>query len=468
MTELLGVNDGEIDFGYNNNSHTIFIYDTALGGAGYSPLFREYKDSILRMAYDALRQCDCERACTKCLIDRRSQWYLNYLNRQKALDWLQMELKSRTAPESIITLVPDATSVTTDFATELYQLSRNKDIRSMSFFINSNYSEWQVSEFPYNRLLNELIVSGVDTTFILDKPIDFTGCESAERATLLSALFRYKFGYYTDALPNTLSPVLTVTFNDGKTKTYFGENVSTSLSDSWGRGDIYSTMNGRQIEFNTINVVDLVQSVSEGDGSIMFDLRLNKDCAINTLFDTLINNKTDKWAGIRNTLHGKTVLIEYSDRYLYTPLGCMLLAHFISSLKQDFGINITSINISVTKPTSNDSIFRDSTKICENFRSSDSRNSFIEDAIEEVVGIKPIVNDNGFIHHERCLTVKTNSMELCIRPDAGIAYGWKPDGRDNIDCTDEDFRYNWDLEMDLYNQRKRYDGILYTISFNNI
>ena len=220
--------------------------------------------------------------------------------------------------------------------------------------------------------------------------------------------------------------------------------------------------------FNTINVVDLVQSVSEGDGSIMFDLRLNKDCAINTLFDTLINNKTDKWAGIRNTLHGKTVLIEYSDRYLYTPLGCMLLAHFISSLKQDFGINITSINISVTKPTSNDSIFRDSTKICENFRSSDSRNSFIEDAIEEVVGIKPIVNDNGFIHHERCLTVKTNSMELCIRPDAGIAYGWKPDGRDNIDCTDEDFRYNWDLEMELYNQRKRYDGILYTISFNNI
>ena len=146
----------------------------------------------------------------------------------------------------------------------------------------------------------------------------------------------------------------------------------------------------------------------------------------------------------------------------------MLLAHFISSLKQDFGINITSISIAVTKPTSNDSIFRDSTKICENFRSSDSRNSFIEDAIKEIVGIKPIVNDNGFIHHERCLTVKTNSMELCIRPDAGIAYGWKPDGRDNIDCTDEDFRYNWDLEIDLYNQRKRYDGILYTISFNNI
>lgn len=47
LTELLGVNDGEIDFGYNEASHSIFIYDTALGGAGYSPLFREYKDKVL-------------------------------------------------------------------------------------------------------------------------------------------------------------------------------------------------------------------------------------------------------------------------------------------------------------------------------------------------------------------------------------------------------------------------------------
>ena len=46
LQELLGVNDGEIDFGYNSNSHTIFIYDTALGGAGYSPLLREYKDVL--------------------------------------------------------------------------------------------------------------------------------------------------------------------------------------------------------------------------------------------------------------------------------------------------------------------------------------------------------------------------------------------------------------------------------------
>lgn len=83
LTELLGVNDGEIEFGYDNINHSIFIYDTALGGSGYSTLFREYKDTVLDMAYKALKSCDCERACTKCLIDRRSQWYLNYLSQAK-------------------------------------------------------------------------------------------------------------------------------------------------------------------------------------------------------------------------------------------------------------------------------------------------------------------------------------------------------------------------------------------------
>ncbi len=467
LTELLGVNDGEIDFGYNNNSHTIFIYDTALGGAGYSPLFREYKDQILEMAYSSLKHCDCERACTKCLIDRRSQWYLNYLNRQKALEWLEMELKSRIAPESISSLVPDASCVTTDFATELYQLSRNKDISSISFFVSNDYSEWQVSEFPYNKLLNELKANGIEATIILNKPIDFNGCKSTDRASLLSALFQYRFGYYTEAMPNMLSPLLSVTFNDGKTKTYFGENINMALSGCWGRGDVYSTMSRKQLAYYEIDVVDLVQRAADGDGSVMFDLRLDNDCAINNLFDKLISYKAGKWDVIRNSLRGKSVAIEYSDRYLYTPLGCMMLAHFISRLHQVFDVNISMISVSVTKPSGNESFFMDSTKICENFHSSDVRNKFIEDSIKEMVGVLPTVNDSGFIHHERCLTIKADSQELCIRPDAGIAYGWKPIGRENLECTDEDFRYNWDLEVDLYNQRKRHDGILYTISFNN-
>lgn len=466
LTELLGVNDGEIDFGYNSNSHTIFIYDTALGGAGYSPLLREYKDVLLKMAYDTLKGCNCERACTKCLIDRRSQWYLNYLNRQKALKWLEIEFKSRIAPESVSSRIPDASYITSDFATELYQLTRNKDLNKLYFFVDNNYEDWQTKEFPYNRLINELRANAIDISFVLDNTIDIRACSPASRTIIMSALFTYNFSYCTDANFGSLRPLLSVTFNDGRTKTYFGENLNRYLAASWGSGDVYSTTSGMGLHYQSINSVEMLQNMAVDDGSIMFDTRIKEDCAISSLFNILLRNKPDKWNRIKTQFVNKSVEIEYSDRYLLTPLGCMLFAHFIAKLKQEFSIRISSIKVTVSFTSNVNTISSNPTKICESYRSRTCRNDFLKDSINEIVGITPTINEDGYISHERCITIKSDSEELCIRPDAGIAYGWKPNGRENLSCEDDDFRYNWDLDMNLYNQGKRTDGILYTISFS--
>lgn len=466
LAELLGVNDGEIDFGYNSNSHTIFIYDTALGGAGYSPLLREYKDVLLKMAYDALKVCDCKRACTKCLIDRRSQWYLNYLNRQKALQWLEVEFKSRVAPEFISSQIPDASYITSDFATELYQLTRNKDIRNILFFVDNNYEDWQTKDFPHNRLLNELKSNAIDVSFVLDSPIDLRICSSTTRTIIMSAMFLYNFSYCTNSASGSLRPLLSVTFNDGRVKTYFGENLNRLLATFWGKGDVYSTTTGMQFNIQSINSIELVQSIAESDNAIMFDSRIKNDSTISGLFDVLHKDKLEKWNKIKEQIANKRVEINYSDRYLLTPLGCILFAHFIDKLKKEFNLKISSITVTVAFPPNEDTFGNNPTKICETYRLKTSRNSFLTDSINEIVGISPTINEGGYISHERCITIKSDSDELCIRPDAGIAYGWKPNGHENLDCEDEDFRYNWDLDMNLYNQGKKTNGILYTISFS--
>ena len=466
LTELLGVNDGEIDFGYNSNSHTIFIYDTALGGAGYSPLLREYKDTLLKMAYETLRVCDCERACTKCLIDRRSQWYLNYLNRQKALKWLEMEFKSRVAPESISSLVPDAAYITSDFATELYQLTRNKDIKNIYFFVENNYETWQIKDFPYNRLINELTASGIESVFVLNSPINLQGCSSTIRAIIMSALFQREFSYYTDTIPNSLKPLLSVSFNDGRIKTYFGENVNRDFAGFWGNGDVYSTVGCLHLHYQSINSVELIQSTADGDGAIMFDTRIKDDSTISCLFNTLLQTNTVKWSRIKESFKNKVVTIDYSDRYLMTPMGCMLFAHFIAKLKHEFNVKLSALKVTVSFTSSGYIFSSGPTKICENYKSRDNRNTFLKDSITEIVGIEPMINESGYISHERCITIKSDSEELCIRPDAGIAHGWKPKNLNNLDCIDEDFRYDWELDMSLYNQGKRTNGILYTISYN--
>uniref|UniRef100_UPI004026D7A5 DEAD/DEAH box helicase n=1 Tax=Prevotella sp. TaxID=59823 RepID=UPI004026D7A5 len=467
LTELLGVNDGEIDFGYNEASHSIFIYDTALGGAGYSPLFREYKDKVLENAYEALTKCDCERSCTKCLIDRRSQWYINYLNRQKALEWLEMERNSRVAPESIVSDIPDASAVTTDFATEFYQLTRNDNVKSLKVFVDNEYDSWQLDDFSYGKLLSELSLSGVDVAYVLNKNIQLSSCSASSKAILMAALFKNKFEYVKVGLKESLKPLLAVTFSDGTSKMYFGENVDVSLNANWGDGDVFSSLSNIRMEYVPINPSDILAEMNADDGSIMFDARILEDCRVNNLCEKLMKYKSEKWDRIIPSMRGKNVSVTYSDRYLVTPLGCILLAHFIADVQQKLQLNIVSLNIYVKKPNG-DAYGNQRIGLEREYGDNVARNSFMEDAIREIAGITPEIVDYGYIEHERCMSIKTADEELCIRPDAGIAHGWNLFGRSNSDCTDDDFRYDWDMDVPLYNKKKNYSGILYTISYNKL
>ena len=45
---------------------TIFIYDTAKGGAGYASQFNIHTEEILAQALKILENCSCQIACTKC------------------------------------------------------------------------------------------------------------------------------------------------------------------------------------------------------------------------------------------------------------------------------------------------------------------------------------------------------------------------------------------------------------------
>lgn len=465
LIELLGVNDGEIDFGYSSSNHSIFIYDTALGGAGYSPLFREYKDKVMALAYEALKNCDCDRSCTKCLIDRTSQWYLNYLNRQKALEWLEVEIKSRTAPKSISTIVPDAFAITTDFATELHHIARNKNIKEINVFVNSDYSTWKPFDFPFKKILQEMELEGVLTSFVLNKKIDISNESSPIRTMLMSVLFQHKVEYCEDFISSSLKPLLAVTFNDGSRKTYFGENINKSFSSLWGNGDVYCTLSKFDFTPTSIDIEHLLQDFVANDDSIMFDSRIKEDCEISSLFRSLINDKTEKWAKIKSELEGKSVSLSYSDRYLVTPLGCMLLAHLIASIKEQIGVTIQDIQIYVPQLFNNQ---HDSyrTDVVSDYQNNLRRNEFLAESIQSLVGLFPNIINSGYIEHERCLTLRSDSEDLCIRPDAGITNGWKPFGRSYEGCSDDDFRNNWKMEMKLYNQKKNYKGILYTISYN--
>ena len=145
----------------------------------------------------------------------------------------------------------------------------------------------------------------------------------------------------------------------------------------------------------------------------------------------------------------------------------MLLAKMISSLKNEADLVLVSIKVIVTNIVSiNDSDV--AVNALKDFANGKKRNHFLKAAIFELTGIEPEIQDTGYVEHERCLTVKADNAEVCIRPDAGIAKGWAPFGRDNAECTDRDFREDWNIDLELFNKQQIGNGILYTISYKQL
>lgn len=141
----------------------------------------------------------------------------------------------------------------------------------------------------------------------------------------------------------------------------------------------------------------------------------------------------------------------------------MLLSNFVKQIKEDYGLSIQTLRINVTRVNDGGDMSSSSTKIGESFRNNDKRNEFLTSALYELVGVSPEVSDSGYIQHERCLTIKTEDGELCIRPDAGISNGWKPFGSENAEATDCDFAYDWSLDMVVQSEKELFWNTVHCI-----
>lgn len=461
LTEVLGVNEGEIDFGYNSYYHSIFIYDTALGGSGYSLLLRDYKNEVLEEAYATLASCKCSKACTHCLIDRRTQWYINYLNREKAKEWLEQEKLTRSAPDEVRHVFDNASVVTSDLLTELYQLTRNDNLQSLHLFISADISKWEPDTFRYEHLLQTLRVRGVETSFVLSQQIDLTNVDTSDLTMILSVLFRNKFEVASLSLQK-MKPLLLAKFLDGRQVLYFGDGISQAYSTSWGDGVVYSATPANEYKFDQFDK-NAVLMAFHNDKNVVFEFFIkDRVSGTDSLLNCLMQNEADKWSKIMTSFDGKSVEMEYADRYLCTPLGCIILGNLIKQLNQQFNMRVKSLTFHLNdKMNTNERLQQE--WMDANFVSISSRDVFIKESIHLITGIEPVIRSGRASHH-RCLSIKTEGFSCSIRPDAGVAWGWRLENAFR-GMTKDDLEADYNQSIRLFNCVANSTGILYTVAF---
>jgi hypothetical protein len=470
LAEYLGIESSEINFGVNEVSHSIFIFDTQLGGAGYSSRFPLYKQEVLGLAYDALNQCKCKKACIFCLIDRDSQWYMDKLDRKAALKWLEYERCSRwTIPEKIKAIDSTTIQITSNLTSELIPLLRNPELKEVIFFISNDIASWIPNEwlFEKNRIIQDLKLRGKDVKLtMINREIDLSALSISDLTTLLhvSNLNPLYFVTYEQQLFYSL---IIVKFNNGEIRHYFTDKESINYRENWGKDCVIYQSKNIKVPLLTSCFLDF-SSLQNDNRQIMFDMHITKRSSdTNSLGELICRYNPEKWNLIKNQLHAmakedKQVSISYVDTYLKTPLACLMLIHLIKWITNDFDVLIKKLELNIAFK---DNIYSQyNSLVSQDFTKSNSRDNFITKCSEELLQIAPLIHKDKYLPHFRELKIENSHFELLIRPDGGIGYGW------NIDRRHEQLK-DYELEDDLnqnirlYNKEWQGYGILYSIGW---
>lgn len=431
FASFLGIEEDELGFGVKmyQNHRSLFIFDNAKGGAGYSVKFSYYAEDIFKAAINKL-YCACEKACTKCLIDRSSQWYLHKLDRKLAIDWLQRAV-TQTVPADLGALIPNLRSVLGSIKEDVRRFKYRNDIAEIWLFADNNVGDWDLEKAVF---INNLKESSLEINFVLDGAPNFGG-DMQNHITAIQMSSWSNFLTYRNNI-NGLKPVCQLKLKGGKFIVYYSRDFNSSLSEQWGiskDGNAYRDDTPLCFQSVALKIPQVPQN--------NLDVKINysKSFSSRDLAKIFLDTNPENRGRLAELMRGKTFRITYSDRYLNSPLSCLLLVQFINGLKEDLNFNIGSLEFRLE-------IFngdRGPRFIYHNYLDSTDRDDSLE-SMAVNMGIKNVRIQHRDLPHYRYFQFDDGQgPSIIIRPDGGIGHGWnctnryRPfdvEGHEGIDC----------------------------------
>lgn len=413
LASYLAIETGELDFGikkYDNYS-TIFIFDTTKGGAGYANQFFLYADEIFKQSKIKL-ECNCQNACTKCLIDRKTQWHINLLDRNIALEWLN-SINNYTISDDITNSFPSAKRMLGSIKQELIKLNYVSKIKEAWLIVSPIVQNWDLDSILF---LENLKSKAVVNIVLKEAPII---ANSQDLMTLIQLSAWSKLWIQKSIENEALTTISCVQLQDNTSNQYFvNDTVNLDLDKNWGEssnGELYKVNIPILLNLQPFQIDDLLNT------SNVFEAVLDTNSIVNSanLADEILyklENKVDLIAKMKD----KKFNVFYSDRYLRTPFGCLLMLQFLNRLQTKLGFEIDNFTFS------GQDFYNERTpqKLFHEFKDRESRDSYLKSFSYELDASNVNVVSNS-IPHYRYFEFSNDEIKIVIRPDAGIEHGWK-------------------------------------------
>lgn len=442
LVQFLGIEENEIGFGIKQNKgyQTIFIYDTAKGGAGYASQFKSYVADILNTAISMLK-CDCDMACTKCLIDRYTQWHLEDLDRNIALEWLNTA-NSNQLPKELEAQTNKVSLLLGSLAKEISSNLYHKGIKEINLHLSNAIEDWNTDELNW---LDRLQRDNVVVNLIVEGEPKLKNNQEKLIFYLLNQKYNLKLGEQETYLAYPIHMSLELT--TGEKISYVSKKDYAPLIQDW-------TLSSNEIFYRIEDLdIKVYQSIPnpEFDTSNLFEARIAQipwDMRANELA-SLMTAKLNNLDSLLDRIKGKAYKVNYYDKYNQSEFSMRLLLQFVNELKTLWNIKIEQF---VIKLNSNDFEATYSPHyIIHNYKEFEDYEYDLE-KLAENYEFPTEVENLGYMPHYRYFEFLSDDLNFSIRIDGGIAHGIKPVARieyGELDSEIHNFKIRKDVKHDI-------------------
>jgi DEAD/DEAH box helicase domain-containing protein len=449
LAEILAIEENELGFGIKKYKEykTIFIYDAAKGGAGYASQFSIHADDIINLAFNVLDNCDCDNACTKCLIDRSTQWHLDSLDKNVALDWLR-KVKQNQIPEELANTGLKISSIFGSLTDEVRKLNYHHGIKSVDIHLNSDLKNWDTENLKWLTNLNR---KEIEVNLIVEGDLQYSNNQDRLTIHILSKDNEFKKGKGIKVLTYPIH--LSVELKNGAQVSYIGESGYSDLNEltlDSSEKKYYKIEDEHNYAFEKIELPTL-------SSSRLYEARIHSipRGVNNADLADILSHQLGSSEDLMTKIKGRSFNVNYYDKYNQSEFSLRMLLSLVKGLNDKWGINVDQlvIHLEIERFARN----REPRYLIDNYASLTDYEDKMLDLVDAYSFAAEIKEENNLPHY-RYFDFTDEKGGFSIRIDGGIAHGIKPVERlGNGILANEPFEIRKVVDYDL----------IYNISFND-
>ena len=245
-------------------------------------------------------------------------------------------------------------------------------------------------------------------------------------------------------------------------------SMLTHYSDEWSVDDSQKAIDAFERWAYPLIDKERFRRQMEFERDLTFSFYVTQNFQSDELFDLLQEYHPEKWNYIRENIQRNPIVdLAYEDRYINTPLGCILLTQFIRRIRDLYLLNYRSVSVALSKKDFRVLHDDDDLKLDQRFSLVEKRDSFMKRCLDEIFKDKYSYESKN-IGHTRALCIFNRYYRLSFFPDGGLAHGWGIENGMHSNLTTKDLLHHLDINVHCFNRdAKRFHklGIQYTVKF---